>query len=237
MDDIKAIKNKLNKIRTGLMIVHERRTQIENQVNALITSFEEAKTEAKTCQEAMVFLKTFIVDRKQSGINTLAKIGTSNLSYICGPSYSLHFNTFDEKRKEGSTSGFKMELEMESDMTHGKLLRTGLMNERGGGIVETASIALRLAELDIKNYKGLRMLDESYKYLSSDQKLLRAAKYLGIYFKESDVQGLFVTHRPDVFGKYANNIIYLHEVDGLRKSTNIDYIDLDFVDWRDTDAS
>jgi ABC-type enterochelin transport system ATPase subunit len=107
-----------------------------------------------------------------------------------------------------------MEVGIESNFKSKKLI-TGLTGERGGGVVETASFALRIAALEWLGYKGPLLLDEAYKSMSNDSKIDKVAQFLKKYSETSGRQIIFATHKADTFSGYADNIVNISKINGI----------------------
>jgi hypothetical protein len=132
----------------------------------------------------------------------------------------LKFNTFEEKRKEGIPN-FKMEIKIASPIEKEELL-TGLIGERGGGVVEIVAFALRIAALSWLHYDGPLILDEAYKSMSNDHKIWDVANFLKEVSEYTNRQIIFATHKAEVFGTVANKIIEIENCDGVAQYKNID---------------
>ena len=84
------------------------------------------KEDQLLAEQASLFLQSEIVERRQKATEAIESIGTSSLRMIYGDDYALVFNTFDEKREKGEKGGFKMEIQIKSDLKNQPLI-TGLM--------------------------------------------------------------------------------------------------------------
>lgn len=181
-----------------------------------------AVEEATVAEQASTFLAAEIVERRMKAIEAIESIGTSALRTVYGPDYRLRFNTFDEKREKGERAGFKMELQIES-VLKGKQLTTGLVGERGGGLIEVTAFGLRIAALEWMQYAGPLVLDEAWKSMSADEKLEAVADFLHYYVKQTGRQILFATHRGEVFGRVASQILRVRKTDGVAEAEVISH--------------
>lgn len=83
--------------------------------------------------------------------------------------------------------------------------------------METCSFGLRIAALEWLGYDGPLILDEAYKSVSSDDKIVNVAKLLKMYVESSKRQIIFATHKADVFEEYADHIIHVSKENGNSK--------------------
>lgn len=182
-------------------------TQCENLKNKLDFNLKQSKIK----KDSHLFLLAFIAQRREEAIVSIENSGTYALRAIYNDDRKLVFLRNEEKK---STAAFKMEIGIESDLEGSKII-TGLKDERGGGVCETSSFALRIAALEWLGYTGPLILDEAYKSISSDEKLDNVAQFLQQYVKVSGRQVIFATHKADVFGDYADNSIYVSQKNGI----------------------
>ena len=180
----------------------------------------EFKEEQQKSHQAYLFLMSEIIDRRTVAISSIEEMSTHALCQVFGDGYKLKFDTFEEKRKEGNNT-FKMEMKISSPF-EGEELTTGLLGERGGGVVETVSFALRIAVVDWLGYEGPILMDEAYKSLSDDDKIRSIAEFLSDIAEQTGRQFIFATHKADVFGKVADRIIMIKKKDGIAQ---IEYVD------------
>ena len=213
----------------GLRLGHESgaRETLFKQREEDYETLDAAKIDQRIAEQAHLFLRAQIVEIRQRAIDAIEDMGTSSLKLSYGKDYALRFNTFDEKRKEG-VANFKMELQAVSKVK-GKELVTGLVGERGGGLQENAAFSLRMAALEWLNYSGPLLIDEAWKSVSNDYKLHAQAQFLRYIIDATGRQVIFATHKGDVFGKYADNIILIEMVDGVATARNITYEQ--FLEW------
>ena len=107
------------------------------------------------------------------------------------------------KEKNKSNSSDKMTLQLVRFIDNREVV-TGIMDEVGGGLIETVSFALRIACLKWLGYSGPIILDEAYKSLSKDEKIENIAEFLFELNKTVGNQIIFSTHAPEVFEPIAS---------------------------------
>jgi DNA repair exonuclease SbcCD ATPase subunit len=212
--EIDEYKEKLIKLKG---IKEQIETQISNEESELNTLVEDQKLNS----QASLFLLSEIFERRQAQLTAIENIATSALRQVYGDEYSLKFDTFEEKRKDGGNN-FKIEIKIISPH-EGEDMETGLLGERGGGLIETVSFALRIAALKWLNYNGPILLDEAWKSMSTDGKIDEVASFLKDVSIQSGRQVILITHMLDKFGKTADNIIKINKVNGVAETQRIEF--------------
>jgi DNA repair exonuclease SbcCD ATPase subunit len=195
--------------------------QIENQIETEQKDLDDLVENQKLNSLASLFLLSETFERRQAQLLAIENIATSALRQVYGDEYSLKFDTFEEKRKDGGNN-FKIEIKIISPH-EGEDMETGLLGERGGGLIETVSFALRIAALKWLNYNGPILLDEAWKSMSTDNKIDEVASFLKDVSVQSDRQVILITHMLDKFGKIADNIVKINKVDGVATTQKIEY--------------
>jgi hypothetical protein len=195
--------------------------QLEKQIKEEQDSLATLQEEQKLNSQANLFMLSEIVDRRQSQLQAIQSIATSALQQIYGDEYSLKFETFEEQRKDG-VNNFKIEIKIISPH-NGENIETGLLNERGGGLIEVVSFALRIAALKWLKYNGPILLDEAWKSMSNDYKIDRVVEFLREVTDSTERQVILVTHMFDKFGPEADNIVHITKENGIAKPSIITY--------------
>lgn len=195
--------------------------QIENQIETEQKDLDDLVENQKLNSLASLFLLSETFERRQAQLLAIENIAISALRQVYGNEYSLKFDTFEEKRKDGGNN-FKIEIKIISPH-EGEDMETGLLGERGGGLIETVSFALRIAALKWLNYNGPILLDEAWKSMSTDNKIDEVASFLKDVSVQSDRQVILITHMLDKFGKIADNIVKINKVDGVATTQKIEY--------------
>ncbi len=209
----KTLESRLTKLQLKLATTKGIKEKVQSQYEDLEKKIDLNMNDSKIKKDAYLFLLGFISKRRDAAIQSIQDTGTYALRAIYNDDRRLVFMTNGEKK---SAAAFKMEIGIESKL-NGELITTGLKDERGGGVCEASSFALRIAALEWLGYKGPLMLDEAYKSMSSDEKLDLVAQFMRKYVDTSNRQIIFATHKADVFGDYADHVIHISQEDGLSK--------------------
>ena len=221
-DEIKKHKETLIKLK-GV------KEQIEKQIKTEQTELDKYKEDQKLHQLAALFMFSEIFERRQANLQAIENIATSALRQIYGDEYSLKFETFEENRKDGANT-FKIEIKIISPH-EGQDMETGLLGERGGGLIEVVSFALRIAALKWLGYNGPILLDEAWKSMSTDYKINEVANFLDEVSSSTNRQVILVTHMYDKFGPVSNNVVQITKTNGVATAKNLTYNKESFEEW------
>jgi hypothetical protein len=213
--------NEIKKQKESLIKLKGVKEQLEKQIEDEESSLINLQDEQKINSQASLFMLSEIVDRRQKQLEAIQSIATSALQQIYGDEYSLKFDTFEEQRKDG-VNNFRIEIKIVSPH-NGDFMETGLLNERGGGLIEVVSFALRIAALKWLKYDGPILLDEAWKSMSNDYKIDQVVQFLREVTDSTERQVILVTHMFDKFGPEADNIVHITKTDGVASAGIISY--------------
>jgi len=220
-DRLNTFTDEIKKQKESLIKLKGVKEQIEKQILDEEESLTSLQDEQKLNSQASLFMLSEIVERRQSQLEAIQSIATSALQQIYGEEYSLKFDTFEEQRKDGANN-FRIEIKIVSPH-NGENMETGLLNERGGGLIEVVSFALRIAALKWLKYEGPILLDEAWKSMSNDYKVDQVVQFLREVTDSTERQVIFVTHMFDKFGPEADNIVHITKKDGVAQAGIITY--------------
>lgn len=209
---------KINNLSVRLATAKGIKERIDSQCVSLKSKIDKNTEDVKVKKDAHLLLLGFISQRRDAAIKSIEGMGTYALRAIYNDDRKLIFLKNEEKK---NSAAFKMEVGIESNLNNERMI-TGLKDERGGGVLETASFALRIAALEWLDYRGPLMLDEAYKSVSSDSKMINVAEFLRKYVDTSERQVFFATHKADVFEDYADNVILVNQHDGISRAITKD---------------
>jgi hypothetical protein len=220
-DRLSTFTDEIKKQKESLIKLKGVKEQIEKQILDEEESLTSLQDEQKLNSQASLFMLSEIVERRQSQLEAIQSIATSALQQIYGEEYSLKFETFEEQRKDGANN-FRIEIKIVSPH-NGENMETGLLNERGGGLIEVVSFALRIAALKWLKYEGPILLDEAWKSMSNDYKVDQVVQFLREVTDSTERQVILVTHMFDKFGPEADNIVHITKKDGVAQAGIITY--------------
>jgi len=210
MKDINLLKTEFDKYRLYVI-------QRKGALDSLLELRKKDQEKLVSLQEkqilqhkALLFLQSETIERRKNAQNIIESLGTFALQAIYDDSYYLELESGDENsgKKNSDVRNLKMEFCVKNQCGDNDTpIRTGLMGERGGGVVEVVSFALRIAALSLLGYDGPLIVDEAYKSMSNDQKLKNVASFLRQIADDIGRQIIFATHKDDIFGRVSDKIV------------------------------
>lgn len=200
--------------------------------DSLIEKLEEKKNKLETLIEkkentnkASIFLKSRALETRKESLDTISSMCTQAIQSVYGPDYELIFDYNENLLSKGSKSGFNITPKIISGLNDDKLI-TPIKDSRGGGLMEVLSVLLRFAILRFYDSNSTVILDETWASVSADEKMFKLITFINDYVKETGIQVLFITHRAEMFGKDADNIIAVKKIDGVANVSKISYDDV-----------
>lgn len=190
------------------------RDLLAGQRDAEVVAQSASEGERELCEKAELFLRSEVKERRRKASSTIAGLGTAALRHVYGDGYELRFT------EAGDAANLNMKIEIVS-LLDGEELTTGLMGERGGGVVEVVAFALRMAALGWRHYDGPIILDEAYKSMSADDKITRVAEFLAYVTEQKGRQVIFATHKADVFGHVAHSVLRISHEAGVASAERL----------------
>jgi len=187
------------------------RDDLSERIKVLESKISDNKSLKNKLIKSVALLNRIALEKKKEFFDFLEVTATTFLQEIYGQDYAVSFDKHDEQREKGKND-FKCEIRIKS-VYNGSILETGVVNSRGGGLIEVVGLSFSLALLKFKGYKGPVLLDETLKHLSADDKIVNLASFLKEYSESEDIQFIFTSHRADVFGKPANTIFQVKHND------------------------
>lgn len=215
------LKTKYNALDRELEFLSKQRKIDIERLSKLEQEMNDAKNKKSNTQKAEILLMSKATEIRDSAIDTIESIVTTGIKFIYGDDYRVQFDKHEEQREDGNKSGFKIGFQIVSETENGELV-TGI-NDRGGGLAEVTSSLVRFAFLKMKNHDGFILLDESWSAVSADSKMQNLIEFIAHYVKENDLQLILNTHRAEMFGKIADNILRVQKLNGVAKVSKVTY--------------
>lgn len=219
--NLNDLKDSYNQLDRNLEFLSKQRKTDSDRLAKLEIEMNDAKTKKANTQKAEILLMSKATEIRDSAIDTIESIVTTGIKFIYGDDYRVQFDKHEEQREDGNKSGFKIGFQIVSDTENGELV-TGI-NDRGGGLAEVTSSLVRFAFLKMKNHDGFILLDESWSAVSADLKMQNLIEFIAHYVKENDLQLILNTHRAEMFGKIADNILRVQKNNGVAKVSKVTY--------------
>ena len=221
MMNLNDLKDSYNQLDRNLEFLSKQRKTDSDRLAKLEIEMNDAKTKKANTQKAEILLMSKATEIRDSAIDTIESIVTTGIKFIYGDDYRVQFDKHEEQREDGNKSGFKIGFQIVSETENGELV-TGI-NDRGGGLAEVTSSLVRFAFLKMKNHDGFILLDESWSAVSADLKMQNLIEFIAHYVKENDLQLILNTHRAEMFGKIADNILRVQKNNGVAKVSKVTY--------------
>ena len=219
------LSNKLNSIDKIIAIKEFRKKALLEKLNQELTLLESLSESKVHDERASSLLKSSAAETRKNSLIVIDDMITNLLKPMYGNDYSFNFHINEKALEQGIKAGFNITPKITSEI-RGEKLTTSIKDSRGGGLAEVVSVWLRLAFLRLTGFNGLIILDEQWASVSFDQKMTELIKFFDAYIKESGIQVLLITHRAEMFGKIADNIIKVERNNGMAQVTNVSYDDL-----------
>lgn len=168
-----------------------------NKTLGKIESLEQSKSKYEALIEKYEKLLV-ATEQAQALIQTVAKETQEMLVFQINDVVNTALNTCFPDEYE-----FKAEFEIKRNKTEAKLvfLKNGFeidpLQASGGGVVDVASLGLRVAAWSLSNNDNVLLIDEGFKFLSRDLQP-RMAEILQEISKKLNLQIIQVSHSPDL---------------------------------------
>jgi hypothetical protein len=199
--------------------------QLEKNLQLYSEEIESLKEKKNNSTKGSLLLKSLANDTRKQSLEIIENMITQAIKPMYGDDYEFSFRYNEKSLEKGEKSGFNIQPSITSEI-NGHKITTSIKNSRGGGLLEVMSVLLRFAVLKLCNYNGVIVLDETWASLSADDKMVNLIDFIDVFIKETDIQVLFITHRAEMFGKNADNIIYVDKSSGIANIKNMSYDDI-----------
>jgi hypothetical protein len=189
-------------IRTKLITATAHRDKCQADIQERQCSIKKLKRELKNTEEAQLILQTVAMQTQQELEYKISEIVSLALSAV-----------FDDPYE------FKVEFNIKRNKTEAEIhfYKNGIafdpMTETGGGVVDIASFALRIALWNLSSPKTRNtiILDEPFRFLSKNLQT-KASEMLSVISKKLNIQFIIVTHIAEL--REAADKVFMVEHDG-----------------------
>lgn len=220
--DLSEIKKSSLSIEKDLMKKEIKRDELIKQIALKSEEMLEIQSTKDKTNRAGLFLKSKAHDTRKKSCESIDEMITKAIKMIYGEDYSFNLKYKDTSGEINSKSSFNIIPSITSNQ-EGQMITTTIKDSRGGGLIEVMSVLLRLAFLNLSGYNGLVILDETWAAVSADNKMSALIDFFEGYIKSSKAQIILITHRAEMFGKIADNILHVKKEDGLANVRSISY--------------
>ena len=220
--DLSEIKKSSLSIEKDLMKKEFKRDELIKQLESKNEEMLEIQSTKEKTNKAGLFLKSKAHDTRKKSCESIDEMITKAIKMIYGADYSFNLKYKDTSGEINSKSSFNIIPSITSNQ-EGQMITTTIKDSRGGGLIEVMSVLLRLAFLNLSGYNGLVILDETWAAVSADNKMSALIDFFEGYIKSSKAQIILITHRAEMFGKIADNILHVKKEDGLANVRSVSY--------------
>jgi DNA repair exonuclease SbcCD ATPase subunit len=197
----------INQFRKNLEQLKGRRKQIESKIQENKTNIKLYKREKEDSEKAQVIIQKVAKETQDEIIIHISDIVTLALNSIFDEPYEFKLDFVPKRGKTEADIYFLKE---------GKKIDP--MKSSGGGAVDIASIALRIALWSLSNRNNTIILDEPMKFLSKNY-LEKAIDMIKMLSEKLKIQFLIVSHIEELVEK-ADKVFYLLIKKGITKIRN-----------------
>jgi DNA repair exonuclease SbcCD ATPase subunit len=181
-----------------------KKNQIENQIQTNKINIKQFKLDYEQSLEAQKILQIVAKQTQDQIIFHISDIITLALNSIFDEPYQFKLD-FVEKRGKTEAEIYFLKDDKKIDP----------MTESGGGVVDVASIALRIALWSLSNRSNTIILDEPGKFISKNY-INRVSEMLKMLSEKLKIQLIVVTHIPELKEK-ADKIFNISIEKGISK--------------------
>jgi hypothetical protein len=210
------IKHKLDRLNTKLIKLSAQRDLKKEQLAEKESLLETELAERKVANKSGLFLKAQAAETRKQALAHIQNMITPLIQDMYEEGYGFEFVYNENLEEIENRTGFNIEPKIYSNL-EGERIYTSIRDGRGGGLAETTSVYIRIAFLKFNNYDGPIILDEAWSAVSADEKMTSLCESISKIIEEMDLQVILITHRAEMFGKYAKRILYVDKQNG--KST------------------
>lgn len=191
--------------------IHRAKIQIElltEQLEAARIEKEELELLLSNSEKARVVVQKVSSDIQKSIENRIAQTVTLALASVFDDPYEFKIR-FVERRNQTECDMLFMKDDNECDP----------MDSSGGGALDIASLALRMAIWSIKKTRAIQILDEPMRFLSRDMQY-KGSQMIKMLSEKLGIQIIMVSHIPEAVS-FADRVINIYQ---SRNKANIKII-------------
>ena len=191
------------------------RNTIQKSIEDYKDKLKEISDMSKMNSSSMDLLKKISSERRVNIVTSIENITNKFIQQIYGVDHKFVF------AEEGAT--FDKLTPLIISPYEGEEFASSLKKGTGGGLQQVAGFGIRLAALELEDAPQPLVMDEQFSMVSSDFKIDLLNQSLVEYLKATKRQSIFITHKADIFGKYADKIIKLDKIDGVARANEVTY--------------
>lgn len=183
--------------------------QLQRQISVTEAELEDLRLQADLHARVALRLTATGELAQETARLKVEDLATRALQVIFGPEHAFVL-------KPGTSGGqATLDLLVRSAYPDGRVVETGILESRGGGMAAVIGFVLRLVKLLLTpEIRNILFLDESFGHVSAGFEP-RVAEFLRLVCDRTDVQVVLVTHST-VYGDFADQAVRLEQgADGV----------------------
>jgi hypothetical protein len=200
-------------LRARLLSVQTRRETYTEQRDKATTELAVAKERQRINAGAQMLLSAVATERQTQFRESLETLVTHGLRTVFADE-TLRFHIVEEVKRGRP----HVEFEVESVMD-GQVVRTGVLDARGGGLAGLVGFFVRLSVLLLGGHRRIMLLDETFAQLSTGYEPQMAA-WLADLCDKAQVQIVMVTH-SDAYSEHADVVYETSQISGITQIERI----------------
>jgi len=197
-----------------------RKNELLRNIQLAKAEIEESSKKEELYRKTVLFLENIISQIQENTEQVLSDIGTSALQriFVNDSSYlSVKFEDTDS----GKATRVSIKVKQQID-DKGNFIENDLFNAEGGAVVDVISYILRLVLLEIYNISGPVILDETFRYIASDERMHFCGEFTKQLAEKLGRQIILITHSGILTQYSDNNIMVMLDADN-RKAKVVDH--------------
>lgn len=191
------------------------RNTIQKSIEDYKDKLKEISDMSKMNSSSMDLLKKISSERRVNIVTSIENITNKFIQQIYGVDHKFVF------AEEGVA--FDKLTPLIVSPFEGEEFASSLKKGTGGGLQQVAGFGIRLAALELEDAPQPLVMDEQFSMVSSDYKIDLLNQSLVQYLETTKRQSILITHKADIFGKYADKIIKLDKIDGVARANEVTY--------------
>lgn len=187
-----------------------RKLELEDSIELLLTKIKKERRYQRNLERAHEILKQVGLETQQQLVYHISDVTSVALESVFEEPYKLVLDFVDKRGKTECDILFEKNGE-----------RVDPMLSSGGGVIDIAAFALRIASWSMKvpPTKSIIILDEPFKHLSKDLHD-RASEMIKMLADKLGIQFLIVTHSNEL-SRYADKTFLVTQRKGISSVKNI----------------
>lgn len=187
-----------------------RKIELEDSIEQLLQKIKHSKKHQRNLEKAHEILRQVGLETQQQLVYHISDVTSVALESVFDEPYKLILDFVDKRGKTECDILFER-----------NGVRIDPMTASGGGVVDLAAFALRIASWSMKvpSTRSIIVLDEPFKHLSKDLHN-RASEMIKLLADKLGIQFIIITHSNEL-GMFADKSFLVTQRNGISKVSTI----------------